>query len=135
MVASHGRYDCIWPLGAVNLDCVKTVAFEGTADEMWPRTVVDRRADAATVSAIASGSQHRTMNAISHRIARSESVSIPSISATYLIGAASVSICRPLAAPWRVPPAGLPKPPAASFRSLARPARALRWASMADRAV
>jgi hypothetical protein len=34
-------------------------------------------ADAATVSVIASGSQHRTMRAISHRIARSLSVSAP----------------------------------------------------------
>ena len=57
MVASHGRYDCIWPLGAVTLDCVKTVAFEGTADEMWPQTV-DGRAEAAAVNAMASGSQH-----------------------------------------------------------------------------
>src|SRR6266404_8380537 len=62
MVASHGRYDCIWPLGAVTLDCVKTVAFEGTADEMWPQTV-DGRAEAAAVNAMASGSQHRTMSA------------------------------------------------------------------------
>jgi len=34
-----------------------------------------RRADAAAVSAMASGSQHRTMRAISHRIAFSLSVS------------------------------------------------------------
>jgi hypothetical protein len=31
---------------------------------MWFQTVVDRRADAAAVSAIASGSQQRTMSAI-----------------------------------------------------------------------
>jgi hypothetical protein len=47
------------------------------------------RADAAAVSAIASGSQS-TMSAISHLIARSLSVSAPTNSATYLIGAASV---------------------------------------------
>ncbi|SRR6266481_2743665 len=48
------------------------------------------RADAAAVSAIASGSQQSTMSVISHLIARSLSVSAPTNSATYLIGAASV---------------------------------------------
>jgi len=60
--------------------------------------VVDRRAEAAAVSAMASGSQHNTMSAISHRIGRSLSVSAPTSSATYRIGAASVSIRRPCAA-------------------------------------
>jgi hypothetical protein len=55
-----------------------------------------RRADAAAVSVMASGSQMRTMSAISHRIARSLSVSAPTSSATRRMGAASVSICRPL---------------------------------------
>jgi hypothetical protein len=41
-----------------------------------------RMADAAAVSAMASGSQRRTMSAISHRIARSLSVSMPTSSAT-----------------------------------------------------
>jgi len=44
-----------------------------------------RRADAAAVRAIASGSQHSTIKAISHRIARSLSVSAPMSSATYRI--------------------------------------------------
>jgi hypothetical protein len=35
------------------------------------QAVVDRRAEAAAVNAVASGSQHSTMSAISHRIARS----------------------------------------------------------------
>src|SRR6266478_3731499 len=39
-------------------------------------------AEAAAVKAMASGSQHRTMRAISHRIARSLSVSVPISSAT-----------------------------------------------------
>jgi hypothetical protein len=60
-------------------------------------TLVDRSAEAAAVKAMASGSQHKTMSAMSHRIALSESVSAPTSSATYLIGALSVSICRPLA--------------------------------------
>jgi hypothetical protein len=41
-----------------------------------------RMADAAAVSGMASGSQHRTMRAISQRIARSLSVSVPTSSAT-----------------------------------------------------
>ena len=40
------------------------------------------RAEAAAVNAIASGSQHSTMRAISHRMARSLSVSVPISSAT-----------------------------------------------------
>jgi hypothetical protein len=35
--------------------------------------VIDRRAEAAAVSAMASGSQHRTIKAMSHRMACSES--------------------------------------------------------------
>jgi hypothetical protein len=50
-----------------------------------------RLAAAAAVRAMASGSLHRTMRAISHRIARSLLASAPSSSATYRIGAASVS--------------------------------------------
>jgi hypothetical protein len=56
------------------------------------------RADAAAVSAMATGSQHMTINAISHRIARSEPASAPTRSATQRIGAASVSIRPPCAA-------------------------------------
>ena len=41
-----------------------------------------RMAEAATVSPIASGSQHSTMMVISHRIARSLSVSVPISSAS-----------------------------------------------------
>jgi len=59
-----------------------------------------RRDAAAAVSAIASGSQHNTIKAMSHRIARSLSSSAPTPtnSATYFVGAASVSIWRPLVA-------------------------------------
>jgi hypothetical protein len=52
------------------------------------RSSIHRLADAAAVKAIASGSQLRTITSISHRIAFSESVSAPRISATYRIGAA-----------------------------------------------
>jgi len=38
---------------------------------------VDRRAEAAAISAMASGSQHSTMRAISHRIASSMSAAAP----------------------------------------------------------
>jgi hypothetical protein len=47
-----------------------------------------RLADVAAVRAIASGSQQRTIKAISQRIARSESLPTPSNSATYRMGAA-----------------------------------------------
>ena len=53
------------------------------------------RADSAAVKA--GGSQHNIMSARSHRIARSLSVSAPIGSATWRIGAATASICRPLA--------------------------------------
>jgi hypothetical protein len=43
---------------------------------------VDRRAEAAAVNAMASGSQVSTISAISHRMARSLSVSAPINSAT-----------------------------------------------------
>ena len=79
------------------LDGVTTSAIEGTADRMWLETV-DRRAEAAAVNAMASGSQHRTISAISHRMARSLSVSEAISSATWLIGVVWVSLCRPLAA-------------------------------------
>jgi hypothetical protein len=49
---------------------------------MWFQAVVDRRADAAAVRAIASGSQQSIMRVISLRIARSLSVSSPRSSAT-----------------------------------------------------
>ena len=39
--------------------------------------MIDRRAETAAVNAIASGSQHTTMRAISQRIARFESASAP----------------------------------------------------------
>jgi hypothetical protein len=54
----------------------------------------DRRAEAAAVNAIASGSQHNTIKAISHRIAFSLSVAAPMSSATYRIGAAAVCFSR-----------------------------------------
>jgi hypothetical protein len=78
-------------------------------------------AEAAAVNAIACGSQHRTMSAISRRIARSLSVSAPTSSATYLIGAASVSIRRLCAA--REARSALPRAPASRLLSSARPAR------------
>jgi hypothetical protein len=53
----------------VPLDRAGTAAIEGTADQIWFQTVIDLPADAAAVNAIASGSQHSTMRAISHRMA------------------------------------------------------------------
>jgi hypothetical protein len=50
-----------------------------TADQMWFQALVDRRAEAAVVNAMASGSQVSTMRAISHRIARLLSVSAPRV--------------------------------------------------------
>jgi hypothetical protein len=44
--------------------------------------MLHRRADAAVVSAMASESQHITISAMSHRIARSPSVSAPTSAAT-----------------------------------------------------
>jgi hypothetical protein len=49
----------------VILDRVGTAAIEGATDERWFVAVVYRRADAAAVNAIARGSQHSTMRAIS----------------------------------------------------------------------
>jgi hypothetical protein len=66
-------------------------AIEGATDQMWFQAAVDRRAETAAVSAIASGSQHSTMSAISQRMARSLSVSAPMSSATYRMVAASTS--------------------------------------------
>jgi hypothetical protein len=40
-------------------------------EQLWFQAVVHRRADAAAVNAIASGSQQGTMRAINHRTARS----------------------------------------------------------------
>src|SRR5260370_24450046 len=54
-----------------------------------------RDAEAAAVRVTASGSQQSTIRAISHRIAFSLSASIPKSSATYRMGAASVSIRLP----------------------------------------
>src|SRR5258708_36384096 len=51
------------------------------------------------------------------------------------MGAASVSIRWPWAAREARSALMVARAPAASFRSLARPARAWRWPSMADRAV
>ena len=47
---------------------------------LWFQAVVDRRAHTAAVNAIASGSLRSTISAISHRIARSLSVSAPTSS-------------------------------------------------------
>jgi len=44
--------------------------------------LVEGQAEAAAVNAMASGSQHSTMRAISHLMARSLSVSVPINSAT-----------------------------------------------------
>src|SRR5260370_11427776 len=100
MAAARGRHECIWGLGAVPLEGVSTAAIEGAANQMWLQTV-DRRAEAAAVNAMASGSHHKTMSAINHRMARSLSVSEPISSATWLIGVVWVSICRLLAATLR----------------------------------
>src|SRR5258708_25753791 len=64
----------------------------GATAKRWRRACRQRCAAAAAVNAMASGSQHRTIRAISHRIAFSLSVSAPSSSATYRMGAASVSM-------------------------------------------
>jgi hypothetical protein len=80
----------------VPLDPVGTTAIEGTTDQSWFQAVVDRRAETAAVNAMASGLQHGTMRAISNRIAVSWAVT-PNTASTYDIGAASVSIWRPLA--------------------------------------
>jgi hypothetical protein len=89
--------------------------------------------DAAAVRAITSGSAHSTMSAISNRIARSESVSAPTSSATYPMGLGSrgVALWR---LRWRVPSGGLPGCRLLVRRSSTSPARALRWPSMAARA-
>jgi hypothetical protein len=53
-----------WPLAAVTFDRLDTTAMEGATDHV--ALDMDRRADAAAVNAIARGSQHITMRAISH---------------------------------------------------------------------
>jgi hypothetical protein len=53
----------------------------GHLDDATP-VVPRRRAEAVAVRLMASGSQHRIMSAISHRMARSLSVSAPTSSAT-----------------------------------------------------
>jgi hypothetical protein len=78
---------------------------------------------------IASRSQHSTMRAINHRIARWLSVLALISSATYLIGAASVSMRRPCAA------REAHSKPASRFRSSTRPVRALRCTSIVESAV
>ena len=85
------------PLAAVPLDRVAKAAFEGRADQMWFETVLDRRAEAAAVSAI-HGSQPSTMRATNHRIANSLS-DRRRIDGTYL----AVDTCHrpPLKAPPR----------------------------------
>jgi hypothetical protein len=97
---------------------------------------VRRRAEAAAVRAMASGSQVRTMRAISQRMARSLSYRRRSarprsgwtrpLSRSGGFGQPGRRV-RLLALPDRVP--------AASFRSLASPARARRWVSIADKAL
>jgi hypothetical protein len=100
-------------------DRVSTEAIEGAADQVWSQTVVDPQADVAAVNAIASGSQHSTIRAMSHRIARSESVSAPSNPATYRMGAASVSACRPLRSAFSaVPAASFRSPPGRNYREM-----------------
>jgi hypothetical protein len=64
-------------LAAMIIDRLGTTTFEGTTDQSWFQAAVDRRADTAAVNAIASGSQHSTMRAISNRIARSSSPPMP----------------------------------------------------------
>jgi hypothetical protein len=53
-----------WPLAAGALDRGITPAIEGATDQIWFQAVVDRRAEAAAVNAIASGSRHSTMRRI-----------------------------------------------------------------------
>lgn len=79
--------------------------------------MIHLRADVAAVRATASGSQHRTIKAISQRIARSLSVPTPNNSATYRMGAASVSIRRPWAATVARSALRLARAPAALSRS------------------
>jgi hypothetical protein len=76
----------IWPTATVPLDGVTTAAIEGATDQMRFYAAVDGRAEAATVNAMASGLQHSTTRAISHRLARSLLVSAPTGSAASRIG-------------------------------------------------
>jgi hypothetical protein len=55
-----------WPFAAVIIDRLGTTTFEGTTDQSWFQAVVDRRAETAAVNAMASGSQHSTMSALSN---------------------------------------------------------------------
>jgi hypothetical protein len=66
---------------------------------MWSQTVVDRRAEAAAVKAMASGSQHRTMRAISQGDITElnddgRGVEKPRASHAALAGRQNVSSCR-----------------------------------------
>jgi hypothetical protein len=83
---------------------------------------------------MASGSQASTIKAMSHLIARSLSVSAPINSATWRIGAASVSSWRPLAPSAARSALRSARVEASRCRSPARARRALRWPSMAERA-
>jgi hypothetical protein len=90
------------------------------------------RTEAAAVRAIASGSQHKTMSATSHRIARSLSVSAPTSSATYRIGAVSASIRRLCATSEARSALRAARVAASRFRSSTIHARAPCCASMMD---
>jgi hypothetical protein len=95
---------------------------------------VDRRAEAAAVSAIANGSQHSAIKAISNQIARSLSVWVRSARRGSewagfhldLPALSTIEVRRVLRAA---------RVAAASFLSPANPARARCRASIADRAV
>jgi hypothetical protein len=89
-----GSDDSSWLLAAGALDRVILAAIQGAADQMWLWPAVDRRAEAAAVNAVASGSQHRTIRTISQRIARSGSVSAPGSSPTPVANLKGDSECE-----------------------------------------
>jgi hypothetical protein len=82
--------------------------------------VVDRRAEAAAVNATASGSQHSTIRAMSHRMARSLSVSSPRNSATHVWVQLRSRFAGLWRSRWRVPLG--PVKSRAGCRSSLRPA-------------
>jgi hypothetical protein len=72
MVASHDRYDCICP----SAPCESMASARHYRTCYGPNVVFGSdRAEAAALSAIASGFQHKTIKAIRYRMARSLSAS------------------------------------------------------------
>jgi hypothetical protein len=96
----------------VPLDLISTAAIEGITDQMCFQAMVDHRAN----HAIAGGSQHSTISAMSHHC-RFLIVGYAKHRGDILIGAASVSICRPFAARVARSACGAAKAPAFRFRS------------------